>query len=50
MVFGLNAADSIGSDFARFFTGNPTDKSMWLLLGGVASLVIGGVMTFRPAR
>jgi hypothetical protein len=50
VVFGIHAADSIGSDFSRFFTGNPTDKSMWLLLGGVTSLVLGCVLTLRPAR
>jgi hypothetical protein len=50
IAFGLSAADSIGSDFSRFFTGHPTDKSMRLLLGGVASLVVGGVMALRPAR
>ena len=47
MVFGIHAADSIGSDFSRFFTGNPTDKSMWLLLGGVTSLVLGCVLTLE---
>jgi len=50
LVLGITEADSLSSDFSRFFTGNPTDKSIWLLLGGVASLVVGGVMTFRPAR
>ena len=49
MVLGISEADSIKSDFTRFFTGNPTDKSIWLLLGGVASLVVGGAMTLRPA-
>jgi hypothetical protein len=50
IVFGINASDSIGSDFSRFFTGTPTNKSIWLLLGGIGSLVAGGVMTLRPAR
>jgi hypothetical protein len=50
IIFGINASDSIGSDFSRFFTGTPTNKSIWLLLGGIASLVVGGVMTLRPAR
>jgi len=50
VIFGINASDSIGSDFSRFFTGHPTDKSMWLLVGGVASLVMGGVLTLRPVR
>jgi hypothetical protein len=50
IIFGINASDSIGSDFSRFFTGTPTNKSMWLLLGGIASVVVGGVMSLRPAR
>ncbi len=50
IIFGINASNSIGSDFSRFFTGSPTDKSIWLLLGGVASLIVGGAMSLRPAR
>jgi hypothetical protein len=50
LVFGISETDSLSSHFSRFFTGNPTDKAMWLLVGGVASLVVGGVMIFRPAR
>ena len=33
LVFGFNASNSLGSDLSRFFTGSPTDKSMWLLIG-----------------
>ncbi|OGS28292.1 MAG: hypothetical protein A2297_07925 [Elusimicrobia bacterium RIFOXYB2_FULL_48_7] len=36
IVFGLNAYYSTASDFSRFFTGTPTDKSLWLLVGGLA--------------
>ena len=50
IIFGMNASNSVGSDFSRFFTGTPTNKSIWLLLGGVASLIVGGVMSLRPAR
>ncbi len=50
IVFGINASNSLGSDFSRFFSGNPTNQSMWLLIGGIASLVFGGVLTLRPAR
>jgi hypothetical protein len=42
LVMGFNSADSIGSHFSRFFTGNPTDKSIWLILGGVVSILLGG--------
>ena len=45
-IFGISAADSFSSDFSRFFTGHPTDKAMWLLIGGVAAVAVGlfGVM------
>ena len=47
IIFGLNAGESFGSDVSRFFTGAPTDKSMWLLLGGIAATIVGGVMSLR---
>jgi hypothetical protein len=50
IIFGINSSNSVGSDFSRFFTGSPTNKSIWLLIGGVGSLVVGGVMSLRPAR
>jgi len=50
IIFGINASNSIGSDFSRFFTGSPTNKSIWLLLGGIGSLIVGGAMSLRPAR
>lgn len=41
IVYGINASDSLGSDFSRFFTGAPTDKTIWLLLGGTVAAVVG---------
>lgn len=41
LAFGISASDSIGSEFSRFFSGKPTDKAIWLLVGGVVSLVLG---------
>lgn len=41
MVYGFSAADSIGSSFSRFFSGSPTDKSIWLLIGGTVTSAIG---------
>ena len=39
LIWGVRASDSFSSDFSRFFTGSPTDKTVWLLIGGsVASL------------
>jgi hypothetical protein len=50
IVYGIHASDSVGSSFSRFFNGTPTDKTMWLLLGGIGSVVAGGVMSLRGAR
>jgi hypothetical protein len=42
LVYGLNASDSTASHLSKTFTGNPTDRSMWLVTGGIAAIVIGG--------
>lgn len=41
IVYGMNASDSLGSDFSRFFTGSPTDKTMWLIIGGAVATAVG---------
>ena len=49
IIYGISASDSLGSDFSRFFTGSPTDKTIWLLLGGIVATVLGaGGLTFGP--
>ena len=50
IVYGVNASNSVGSDFSRMFTGSPTDKSMWLLIGGIALAVIGAGGLIRGSR
>jgi phosphatidylserine synthase len=39
--FGVNAVDSTSSDISRFFTGAPTDRATWMLVGGVVMLAAG---------
>ena len=39
--FGLNAYHSASSDVSRFFTGAPTDKALWLLIGGLLCGIVG---------
>lgn len=41
LVFGLNAYHSASSDVQRFFTGAPTDKALWLIIGGVFLSIAG---------
>jgi hypothetical protein len=50
IVYGINASDSISSSFSRFFTGNPTDKTIWLLIGGIAATVVGLVGMLRGSK
>jgi hypothetical protein len=47
LVFGLNATSSFGSDVSRFFTGSPTDKAVWMIVGGAVATVLGLVGTLR---
>jgi hypothetical protein len=49
LVYGISASNSIASDFSRLFTDAPTDKSIWLLAGGLVSVAIGlGGLIRRP--
>jgi uncharacterized membrane protein YidH (DUF202 family) len=47
MIFGINAMNSFASDASRFFTGSPTDKAIWMLLGGIIASIAGLVLTCR---
>ena len=50
LIFGFNASHSFSSDVSRFFTGNPTDKSIWLLIGGAVAVIVGLVVAIRGTR
>jgi Co/Zn/Cd efflux system component len=47
IVLGVIASDSVSSDFSRLFTGAPTDKTVWLLIGGTLAAVVGLVGLVR---
>jgi drug/metabolite transporter (DMT)-like permease len=40
-VWGVSATNSFSSDVSRFFTGSPTNKAMWLLIGGIVLGIVG---------
>ena len=50
IVIGANATKSFSSDVSRFFTGSPTDKAVWMLIGGIAAASIGLFGTMRGAK
>jgi hypothetical protein len=47
IIFGVSAAQSFSSDISRFFTGSPTDKAIWMLVGGVVAAIVGVVGLWR---
>jgi hypothetical protein len=47
IIVGISATDSFASDVSRFFTGSPTDKAVWMLLGGVAATATGLIALMR---
>ena len=50
IIYGVSANDSTASGFSRYFTGNPTDKTMWLLIGGIVAAVVGLVGVLRDSK
>ena len=47
VIFGINASESRASDISRFFTGSPTDRTMWMLVGGGMLFIVGLVGLLR---
>ncbi len=50
LSYGLIASDSLPSRFSNFFSGHPTDKSVWLCLCGGIALLIGVGSVIRASR
>jgi hypothetical protein len=50
LIFGFNESHSSASDVSRFFTGNPTDRSMWLIVGGTGAVIVGLIVSIRGGR
>jgi uncharacterized membrane protein YidH (DUF202 family) len=50
MVVGINATNSFSSDVSRFFTGSPTDKAVWMLIGGIVAAVVGLATLWRSPK
>lgn len=50
LIFGIRATDSFSSQVSNFFTGSPTDRAIWLLIGGVAAILVGVTAGLMPSR
>lgn len=49
-IWGVSASESFSSDMSRFFTGSPTNKAVWLLVGGVVAAIVGLFNLLRVPR
>jgi peptidoglycan/LPS O-acetylase OafA/YrhL len=50
IVTGFNATNSFSSDISRFFTGSPTDRAVWMLMGGMLAALVGLAMLWRSPK
>ena len=50
IVFGINATNAFSSDVSRFFNGAPTDKAIWMLIGGIVFAGIGLTGLLRGSK
>ncbi len=50
LVYAYNASHSVSSDISRVFTGNPTDRTLWFMAGGIVCLVAGAGVALLPGR
>jgi hypothetical protein len=41
VIWGLNSSDSFSDHWSRFWTGSHSDKTIWLIVGGIVSGCIG---------
>jgi uncharacterized protein DUF3185 len=47
LVFGINESEGGISEIKELFTGSPTDKAVWFMVGGAAAAVLGlGLLLF----
>lgn len=47
LFFGYNASQSLGDQLTETMTGKFTDETMWYIIAGAASVVVGAVLTLR---
>lgn len=50
LIWGVSATESFSSDVSRFFTGSPTNKAVWLLVGGIVATIIGLFGVLRGSK
>lgn len=47
LIMGFNASDSLSSELSEAFDGAPSDKAIWLIVGGVVAAALGAIGLMR---
>jgi Protein of unknown function (DUF3185) len=50
LIFGIGANDSFQSSMTKLFSGVPSERAQWLLIGGAVAIVVGSVLAIRRSR
>lgn len=50
LVWGYKESSSITADLSNLFSGQPTDKAVWYVIGGAAALLIGLFAALRSRK
>lgn len=50
LIYGLSASDAFASEVSEAFTGEPTDRAMWLMIGGGVAAVVGLLLVLGGRR
>jgi len=50
LFLGFGASQSLVSEVSEFFTGSPSDKSLYLFGSSLVCLLVGGVLLTGPSK
>ncbi len=50
IYLGATASQSFGDRLSSFFTGRPTEATLWYIIGGAAAAVVGLVLLLARGR
>lgn len=50
LLFGMSEMNSVNSSISRIFNGSPSDRSVWMLIGGVMMTVAGAAGLVLSSR
>lgn len=50
LIFGFNESQSFASEVSRVFASNPSDRSLWMIVGGGVAVIGGLILAIRSRR